>query len=239
MAAVAAALFVGGGCGRAVNRSAERHIRDLLPDLIGNARQYRVHVEADNGAAAVGKLESVTVDGDDIQLTNGLLIDHLHLEMKSVAADLERKHLRSIGSAKFTASLGEAALDEFLAGESPDGEPETLRNVHIRLRKNQVTISAERMVLGVGIPFHASGPLRLSGPHGIELDPTRLVVVGIPITGVPLNFLKRRFESAIDLSTLPVPILLDQVRTENKTLIISGAPDVSALLHMRAAGGVP
>jgi len=239
MTATVLVLYTIVGCGRTVNRSAERHIRDLLPDLIGNARQYRVHVDGAAGASALGKLESVTVDGDDIQMANGLLIDHLHLEMKNVDADVEHRKLRSVGSAKFTASIGEAAIDEFLAGESPDGEPDSLRNVHITMRKNQVTLSAERVLLGVGIPFRAYGPLRLSGPHRIELDPTRLVVIGIPVTGAPLDFLKRRFESAIDLSSLPVPILLDSVRTDSKTLIITGAPDILAMLRMRASGGAP
>jgi hypothetical protein len=235
-AAIVVVCSLTAGCGRTVNRSAERHIRDLLPDLIGNARQYRVHVNGDAGAAAQGKLAFVTVDGDDIQMTNGLLIDHLHLEMTNVNADLVHKQLRSVGSASFTASIGEASLDEFLAGESPDSEPGTLRNVHISLRRNQVTISAERVLLGASIPFRAYGPLRLSGPHRIELDPTRLVVVGIPISGVPLEFLKRRFESAIDLSSLPVPILLHQVHTENRTLIMTGVPDIAAILRNRADG---
>jgi hypothetical protein len=146
--------------------------------------------------------------------------------------------LRSVGSAVFTASIGETALDEFLAGESPEGEPETLRNIHIKLRKSQVTLSADRVVLGAGIPFRAYGPLRLAGPHRIELDPSRLVVVGIPVSGIPLNFLKHRFESAIDLSSLPIPIILNSVRTENKLLILSGKPDMAAIIEMHANGGM-
>ncbi len=235
----AVALCLASGCGRAVNRSAERHIRDLLPELIGTARQYRVHVDAGSAAAAKGRLSSVTVDGNDIQMSNGLLIDHLHLEMKNVDADLERRRLRSIGSAKFTVSIGEAALDEFLAGRSPDDNPDSLRKVHITLRKDQVTISAERVVLGVGVPFRAYGPLRLSGRSLIEMDPTRMVVVGIPVSGAPLTFLKRRFESAIDLSSLPIPIAVDQVRTENRSIIISGVPDISEMMRMHASGGAP
>lgn len=223
------------GCGRAVNRSAERHIRDLLPDLLGSARQYRVHVEGNGGAAARGKLDTVTVDGDDIQMPNGLLIDHLHLEMRNVNADLDHRQLRSVGSARFTASIGEAALEEFLAGESPEGE--TLSNVRILLRQGHVTLSADRVVLGLGVPFRAYGPLHVTGPHRIELDPTKLVVVGIPITGVPLNFLKHRFETAIDLSTLPIPVTIDQVKTENKMLILSGSPDIPAMQRMRALDG--
>ena len=223
------------GCGRAINRSAERRIRDLLPDLVGNARQYRVHVEGADSETARGKLRSISVDGMDINLSNGLLLDSLHLDMMQVQADLEHKQLKSVGSAHFTASIGEPALDEFLAGESPEGE--TLRNLRITIREGTVTIRGERVVLGLGVPFRAYGPLRLAGSEAIELDPNKLVVIGIPISGAPLRFIKKKFESAMDLSSLPIPLRLDGVEMHNRKLILSGTPDIQAMLRLRATEG--
>jgi hypothetical protein len=161
-----------------------------------------------------------------------MLLDHLHVELTHVAADLDRRQIKSIGSAKFSAVIGEAALDEYLAGEAPEGE--SLRNVHLYLHHNSVSISAERVTLGLGVPFRAYGPMRVVDPQHIEMDPTRLVVVGIPITGAALVFLKHKFESAIDLSSLPIPIAIDSVKTENHILVLSGAPDVSAMIRMHA-----
>jgi|GEM_PF-923590 len=225
------------GCGRAVNRAAERRIRDLLPDLLGSARLYRVHVQGDETDTVHGRLDAVTVEGDDVQLSNGLLVDRLHIDMSHVVVDMDKRTLRSIQSAHFTAVFGEATLDEFLAGEAPEGE--TLRNVRISLRQGSVAISGERVVLGVGVPFRAYGPLRVLGPHKLEIDPNRLVVVGIPVTGAPLRYLKRKFESAIDLSNLSVPVSIETVRTENGKLILSGTPDIQIMLRMHAAEGTP
>jgi LmeA-like phospholipid-binding len=230
--AVAAAIC---GCGRAINRSAERRIRDILPDLIGTAREYRVHVSGPDTDTARGRIQGISVDGRDINLANGLLLDSLHLEMAHITADFEHKQIRSVESAHFTASIGETALDEYFAGESPEGE--TLRNVRISIREGSVAISGERVVLGLGVPFKAYGPLRLTGPQKIELDPSRLVVVGIPITGAPLRFIKKKFESAMDLSSLPVPMRLDGVTMHSHKLVLSGTPDIPAILQLRKEEG--
>ncbi len=216
------------GCGRAINRSAERRIREALPNLLGSARQYQVHVDGAADRTLRGHLASVTIDGDDVQLANGLLLDQLHLELKGVDVDLNRGQLRHIQEARFTATVGEVGLDEFMAGEAPPGE--TYRNVRFTLRNGLVTIRGERIVLGVGVPFALTGPLRLVGPTRIEIDPKHLTLVGIGISGLPLRFLKNRFESAIDLSSLPFPVQLTSVQAEMGRLTLSGTADTNALL---------
>jgi hypothetical protein len=222
-------LLLLAGCGRSINRAAERRIRDALPDVLGPAKQYRAHVENAPERTVQGRLANVTIDGEDVQLSNGLLLDQIHLELTGVEVDMGHRQVRNVAGTRFTATLSEASLDEFLAGESPEGE--TIRRTRITLRGgNQVTISAERVVLGVDVPFQLSGPLRLAGPQRVELDPTRLTVIGIPIAGVILNFLKGRFESAIDLSLLPFPIQVTGVQTAPGRLTISGTADVNIIL---------
>jgi hypothetical protein len=51
---------------------------------------------------------------------------------------------------------------------------------------------------------------------------------------VPLRFLKSRFESAIDLSTLPFPIQLTEVRAAEGWLTLMGSADTEALLRRSA-----
>jgi hypothetical protein len=231
---VSAALLLLGvaalcGCTRTVNRTAERKIRDVLPDLLGPARQYRAHVDSEAGGTMAGRLAAVTIDGDDVQLPNGLLLDRLRLELKGVNVDTKAQRVRSVQEARFTATVGENSLNEFLAGEAPEGE--TIQKLHLTLNNGRVTLAAERLVLGIGVPFRFTGPLHLLPPHRIELDPTRFVVVGLPITGQPLQFLKKRFESSLDLSTLPFPVEITGVTTTRGQLTLSGTADVTALLR--------
>jgi len=217
------------GCTRAVNRTAERKIRDVLPDVLGPARQYRAHIEGSAERTVAGKLAAVTIDGDDVQLPNGLLVDQIHLELKGIDLDTKAQRVRSVREARFTATVGENSLNEFLAGEAPEGE--TIQKLRLTLNPGRVTLSAERVVLGLGVPFSFTGPLRLLPPRRLELDPNRFVVVGIPITGKPLQFLKERFENSLDLSVLPFPVVITSVTTTQGKVTLSGTAEVAALLR--------
>jgi len=217
------------GCTRTVNRTAERQIRDVLPDVLGPARQYRAHIDSAPAHTMAGRLAAVTIDGDDVQLPNGLLLDRIHLELKGIDLDTKAQRVRSVREARFTATVGENSLNEFLAGEAPEGE--TIEKLRLTLDPGRVTLAAERVVLGLGVPFSFTGPLRLLSPSRIELDPARFVVVGLPITGRPLQFLKARFENSLDLSTLPFPVQLTSVTTAKGQLTLSGTADVATLLH--------
>lgn len=230
-----AALLSLAGCGRAINRTAERRIREALPDLLGPARQYRAHVDNAPERTLRGRLAHVAVDGEDVQLANGLLLDQLHLDLQGVEVDTRHGQVRRIQEARFVAVVSAMSLDEFLAGEESEGEP--LRQIRLTLGENRVTIAGQRVVLGVGVPFQMTGPLRLVGPRRIEIDPTHMTVIGIPLGGAPLRFLKSRFESAIDLSTLPFPVTLTGVQAAAGKLILSGVADTNALLRHAEESG--
>jgi hypothetical protein len=177
-----------------------------------------------------GRLSDVQVDGDDVQFANGLLLDHLHLDLKGVDYDISHHRIRGLFAAQFTARIGQNSLDVFLAGEAPEGE--SLKHVRVILNgEKTVTISGKRVVLGLDAPFELTGPLRVAGPKRVELDASRLKVVGIPITGILLHFLKAKFESGINLSSLPFPIQLTGVSTEAGALTITGTADAAALIE--------
>lgn len=222
------------GCDRPVNRSAEGHIRRALPDIIGPARKYDVRVDGSWNRTINGRLSRVAIDGYDVQIANGLVFDHLHLDLKDVSVDTGQKRVKDVREVRFTVTVGKANIDEYLAGEA--AEDDTIRRTRITLNPgNSVTLSAERVVLGVGVPFSLTGPLQIAGPQRIELDARRLTFIGIPIWGPPLNFLKTRFETGVDLSNLPFPVQLTDVRTETGQLILSGTADITSLLQRASA----
>lgn len=220
---------LGVGCGRAINRTAERRIREALPDLLGPARAYQAHVEGAQERTLGGNLARVLIDGDDVELSNGLLLDHLHLELEGVRYDASRRRVRDVKSARFEATVSERSVDQYLAGESPQGE--RIRKARVTFGAgNLVTIAAERVTLGVGVPFSLSGPLRID-KQKLEIDPRRLVVIGIPLTGAPMRFLIQRFEGGANMSVLPFPVQLTDIRTQPGSLTLSGTADVAAILQ--------
>ena len=227
------------GCGRTINRTAERRIRDVLPDLLGPARAYRVHVDNDPERTLRGRLARVTIDGDDVTLKNGLILDSLHLELTGVDVDTAAGRVRDIKATKFTATVGDANINDYLVGETFQGEK--IRNVRVKCRPGGVTISAERQMVQVSppiiggsvslfVPFQLTGPVHLTGPRQMALDAQQLDVVGIPITGTPLEFLMKRFDSGFDLNVLPFPVTLTDAQTTEGQIVLTGTADVSSII---------
>ena len=228
------------GCGRAINRSAERRVRDALPDVLGPARAYRVHIDNDPDRTIRGRLARVLIDGDQVKMNSGMYFDALHLELRGVDVDLHSGRVRSIKETFFSATTSAATVNEYLAGETFSGGK--LRNVRVAFAPEGVTLSAEREVINVNppllgknitmfAPFQLTGPVRLAAPRRLELDAAHLAVVGITISGAPLKFLMRRFESGFDLNGLPFPVTLTQVQTAQNVITLSGTADVSGLLR--------
>jgi hypothetical protein len=233
---IAGLVLFGWGCSRVINRTAERRIREALPDAIGPARMYSVHIENAPLQTIEGKLANVTIDGDDVQFPSGLLLDNLHIDLKNVNVDTGRGRVRHIGDARFTIVVTEKSLDEFIAGEAPVGE--SIRKTRLSLGdNNMVTITGERVtLLNIGVPFRLTGPIRAATPTRIEIDPRRLDVVGIPFSGPVLNFFKRRIESSLDLRQFPVPVQMSSVTTQRGKIVLSGSIDAEALLSRAQAG---
>jgi LmeA-like phospholipid-binding len=223
------------GCNRTINRTAERRIREALPDAIGPAREYRVHIDSAPLRTVEGKLANVTIDGDEVRFPTGLVLDNLHIELRNVDIDAGRGRVRHIGDARFTIVVSETSLDQFIAGEAPAGE--TIRKTRLSLGDNNiVTVTAERVtLLNVGLPFRLTGPIRAASPTRIEIDPRRLEVAGIPFSGRVLNFFKSRIESSLDLRQFPVPVQLSSVTTQRGRIILAGSIDAEALLSRTQA----
>ena len=234
--ALGALVLTGAACTRVVNRTAERKIREALPDAIGPARQYRVHIENAPLQSVAGKFANLTIDGDDVQFPTGLLLDNLHIDLKNVDIDTGGRKVRHIGDARFAMTVSDKSLDQFLAGEAPAGE--TIRKTRLTFAdNNMVTVTGERVtLLNIGIPFRLTGPIRAASPTRVEIDPRRLVVAGIPLSGGVLSFFKNRIESSLDLRMFPVPVQLSGVTTQQGKLTLAGSIDAEALLSRAQSG---
>ena len=230
------------GCGRAINRSAERRVRDALPDVLGPARSYRVHIDNDPDRTVRGRLARVLIDGEQVKMNSGMYFDALHLELRGVEVDTHSGRVRSIKETYFSATTSAATVNEYLVGETFSGGK--LRNVRVAFAPSGVTLSAEREIVNVNppviggnvtvfAPFQLTGPARLAGTRRLELDAAHLDIVGITISGAPLKFLMRRFESGFDLNGMPFPMTLTQVQTGQNVITLSGTADVSGLLQRK------
>ena len=217
------------GCARPVNRAVERQIRRALPDLLGSAKVYHVHVDGAPGRTISGRLSHVLIEGEDIQpVGGGPLIDQLTLNMHGVVFDTKSHQLRKMESANFKAVFGQDSLNLYLVGETADNPD--LTDIRLKFGSgNLVSLMGKRVTLGVGVPFQITGPLRITGAMRLELDPKHLSIIGIALPDRLTYFLKSHLEQAIDLSRIDLPIRVTAISAEPGKLILTGDVDMSKL----------
>ncbi len=214
------------GCARPINRTAERHIREALPQLLGSARRYEVRVDGDPYNTVHGRLARIRIDATDLMLPSGLLLAHLHLDLHGVVYDMHRHQLVSVTNTTFRAEIGQDSLNLAFAGLSPPGAD--LRDLNLSLYAgNIINVTGKRMVLGVGVPFSVTGNVVLSAGTSVQFRPDEARIVGLPIPEIVVSFLARHFSSAIDLSSLNLPMNVETVITSPQTLMLKGTVDVS------------
>ena len=227
------AMALTAGCGRLVNRTVERRIREALPRTIGPAREYRVHVASAMGRTLRGQLGDVVVQGDDVTLASGLVIESLNLDMRDVDVDVKQHRLRDIRQSTFRIVIRDGAIDRFLVGKSIRGV--AIQNAHVTFGDgNRLTVTADRLVNGETIPITASGSLKIRDPQHAGVDLNRVSIVDAPVEGPELEFLQSKLEKAIDLSKLPINISLTNISTTQGTLILQGSADLTALAQSQA-----
>ena len=140
--------------------------------------------------------------------------------------DVKNRHLNEIKESRFRIVIRDAALDTYMAGKSPKGE--TIRNVHVTFGEgSSLMVKAERVVSGETVPISAAGTLMIRDPQHAGVDLNKLSVTDTPVTGLELELVRSRLESAMDLTRLPLGITLTRISTSQGTLTLEGMADLT------------
>jgi hypothetical protein len=222
------------GCGRTINRTAERKIRDVLPSYIGPARVWRAHVENPPERTIQGKLSSVVIDGEQVQLRDTILLDTLHIEMRDADFDGGRKRLKAVRETTFRAVVSEAGLNDYLR-RNPPPEEEPVRIKHVYLRQGHFYVEATRWLIGRAWPFTSSTEPRLVSPTRLDFPPERMTVMGlrVPLPASALQWFAKRLDQGFDFTTLPFPVRISRFTVEPGHITLEGTADVMESLNQR------
>lgn len=231
--ALATMIFLS-GCSRAINRSAERKIRDALPSYIGPAKEWRAHVDNPADRTLRGRLTRVTIDGTDVRFRETVSMANLHIEMRDVEVDDEKQRLKKVGATEFTAIITEQALNAYLR-EFPPAEEEPVRVKHVALRDGKMYVEATRWLLGRAWPYTMTVEPRLSSSSHLDFAPERMAVMGlrVPLPSSALQWFAKRLSQGFDFSTLPFPVAISSFKVEPGLIVISGTADVIQSLNER------
>lgn len=220
------------GCGRVINRTAERKIRDVLPVYLGPAKVWRAHVDNNAMRTLGGKLSVITIDGEDVQLQHTIECQQLHIVMHDADVDVMRGKLKSVGPTSFSVLITQQSLNQFLQSfQYPEGD--RLKIKHVGIQKGLLTLNMTWNLLGKDWSFTITGQPELAGGNKLELEPNKLSVLGIPapLPVSALRYVARFFNHAFDFSSLPFPVYITKAVADNNQVQLSGTADVMKSLN--------
>jgi hypothetical protein len=231
---LSALCLLASGCGRTINRTAERKIRDVLPSYIGAAKVWRAHVENPPERTLQGRLSSVTIDGEAVQLRDTILLDTLHIEMRNAEFDAGRKRLKSVRETTFRAVVSEQGLNDYLR-RNPPPEDEPVRIKHVSLKQGHFYAEATRWLVGREWAFTSTTEPRLASPTRLNFAPERMTVLGlrVPLPASALQWFARRLDQGFDFTTLPFPVRISRFTVEPGRITIEGTADVMQSLNQQ------
>ncbi|MDX1933918.1 MAG: DUF2993 domain-containing protein [Capsulimonadales bacterium] len=240
-AGIAVLVLFAAGCTRRVEQEAEKQFKAALPEYVGPAERYDVRVRSDSaGAVMRGRLRQVRVDGRKVQVEPTLTLDRLTLDFEEVSLDTRARRLQSIGRATFECRIHAPVLQEYVRRQHPE-----IPDLGIALRADSLFITARPDALGlVEKPFQldlpgklpvtitVEGKLTPSGPTQLNFSPEKAGVSIVPIPRFALEFLAKRLNPVVNLSTMKVPIQADRAFVRGEYLHFTGTIRPEDLLRL-------
>lgn len=209
------AILIGGCAGSIIRPRVEDAIRDSLPEYIGPAKNYSVHTSGSATEMLSGKLDSLKIEGDEVQVDPNLTITKLCVQLNDVRVDTDTRAIKSIGSTAIKASISESSVNRYIKETRGDS------NLTVKLEDGKIRVQFAPSVAGVGIPLSVTGKLLIAGEDKINFQADAGAVGRLPIPAAVINKGLERMNPVIDLSTMKFPVSLKEIS------IRKGAADVT------------
>ena len=222
-----ACLILAGGCGHPVQETAAHKIADRLPSVLGPATHYAVQVDADPFALARGRARAVHIQGEDVQLSPAITLDTLTADVRDVSFDMKTQRLTHLGETAFSASVGQAHLDQYLAQSKP-----LLPGLMVTLLPDTAEARVPVTILGIPTTAALSGSFQPNaddpGKLDFRADGAQVGSVSLPVGLV--NLALNQLNPILDLSGLKAPLLVTGARVTGGKLVLSGTARLNGLV---------
>lgn len=232
LVAVVALAALSQGCGRTIARAAERRVRDMATRVIGPARAWRAHVDGTQTELVGGRVRSIALEGDDVDLCGIVHCRRLKIQAGALSmADLRRGAMGPSVVASFSAGIDEASLNRYLR-DMPRIPGSATRVSRVLLGQGLLRMFGTRSVLGRPFRFALVARPRLKSAVRLEFAARSLAVGGHHIPAPPgvLEFLARFTDSHFDFGTLPVPLRVGRFAVTPQEIAIEGTVDLREAL---------
>ncbi len=161
---------------------------------------------------------------ENVQLRDDVLLDELHLDGSDIRIEQpegEAEASIATGETRVRAMMSEANLNRLITANLPADAP--VRSLHIALLSGRARISGKALVSILPFPFSIEATPRVQNGVRITLD-CRTATLGVDMPRSVVDILETRINDALglDLSTLDIPIWIDELRCEPGRLTAIG-----------------
>ncbi|MDI7247655.1 MAG: DUF2993 domain-containing protein [Bacillota bacterium] len=195
---------------------------------VDEAGSVRVYVRTFPAlAVALGRIDFLRVDARDISV-DGLRVQRLFLDARHADVDMRavlrggKLEVRHIAKGDVTVILAEDALNDYF--HSRDG---VLRLLTVKLRPGVATVSGSANLLGVKVDVALDGRFVVQGDTRLAYVVDRFRVGSTVVPEVIKDGLLKSVDLSVDVSRLPLPLVLRDVSVQDGVIyIFGGTPPV-------------
>jgi hypothetical protein len=210
----------------ALRESVASAVESQLPVTLGPAKHYDATVNGGVVGLLRGRIEAMRVVGDDVELRNGLQLDHIHALLRDVRLNSSRTRIARIGGAEFRASAGQRQLNEYCSRRYSD-----VPGCSLKLRDGSVTLYAQPSILGRELKLAADARLRVENGHRVVVDITQVRAQGyrIPTPDFARQFLEEGLNPILDTAGWGFGVKLKSVTTTEKDVTLVGTASLAGI----------
>ena len=210
------ATVLGGCAGGLIRSEVAKGVRHALPDYIGPAKSYSVTVHGDSAAILKGKIESLEIQGEDVQVDPKLLVGRLLVEMNGVRCDVKTRALKSVEHAVVDALISEEAVNAYIRETHGDA------SLTVKLEPKKIVVLFIPKVVGIGVPISVSGTPAIVGGDKINFQADSASLGRLPVPAPVVNKALEAVNPVLDLSAMRFPVTLREIVIEKGAVRVKG-----------------
>lgn len=218
--AIACVFLVGEA---AIPGAVSTRLEKAIVASVDQAESVRVYVRTFPAlAVALGRVDFLQVDARNITV-DGLRVQRLFLDARRADIDMHsvlregKLDVKRIGRGDVTVILAEDDLNAYF--HSRDG---ILRLLTVKLRRDVATVSGSASILGVKVDLALDGRFVVEGDTRLAYVVDRFRVGDAVVPEVIKSGLLKSVDLSVDVSGLPIPLVLRDVSVQDGVVYIFG-----------------
>lgn len=215
---------IGFAPGAIVRWAIEQAVAGKVSGMLGTARSYSVDVSGGLFDIVRGRVNQVSIRGNDVKLSNGVVVDRLDVDLCGVRFK-PNQTITGVQSTAFTALLSEGNMNDYLRASRSD-----LSDAKVSLADGKLSLTARPRVMAIRTPVRVEGTMCIVEGTKLNLVLNRLSARGIRVPGMIRGRIQHDLNPVLDTQQMGMGAKLTRVAIANGEITLCGTADVERAL---------